>query len=354
MRRRDRELDQTAAWAILEKGAYGVLSTVSPDGTPYGVPLSYCLLEGAIYLHSAREGRKLDHLAREPRVSFCVVGATEVLPADFGTLYESCVVEGVAREAIGDEMQAALEGLLAKYSPDHVDEGLRYIDALRGLGGARRAEGTGAGRAGRSSHRSAGAGGARVCHHPETRPWTPLAAGGRRQRPGRPGNVSLGVHVRESEAFGSTAAVGAFVPAGGDTEGALRGLGVSTIQFKVSGRRDVLVLENAFHAKGGPARHLHLEQDEWFYVLEGEFLVEVGDRSFHLLPGDAVLAQRQVPHVWAHVGETRGRILIVFTPAGAMEDFFRVVTAENAMPPLDPGLWSAHGMQLLGPPLPVG
>ena len=131
MRRRDRELDQTAARAILEQGAYGVLSTVAPDGAPYGVPVSYCLLDGAIYLHSAREGRKIDHLAREPRVSFCVVGATEVLPADFGTLYESAVVEGLAHEAIGDEKQAALEGLLAKYSPDHVDEGLRYIDALR-------------------------------------------------------------------------------------------------------------------------------------------------------------------------------------------------------------------------------
>ena len=131
MRRSDRELDQTAARAILEQGAYGVLSTVSRDGAPYGVPLSYCLLGGAIYLHSAREGRKLDHLAREPRVSFCVVGATEVLPEEFGTRYESCVVEGLVREAIGDEKQAALEGLLAKYSPDHVAEGLRYIDALR-------------------------------------------------------------------------------------------------------------------------------------------------------------------------------------------------------------------------------
>lgn len=131
MRRRDRQLGDAEARAILERGAYGVLSTVSPDGAPYGVPVSYCLLDGAIYLHGAREGRKLDHLAREPRVSFCVVGATEVLPADFGTLYESAVVEGVVREAIGDEKQAALEGLLAKYSPDHVAEGLRYIDALR-------------------------------------------------------------------------------------------------------------------------------------------------------------------------------------------------------------------------------
>jgi uncharacterized protein len=131
MRRSDRQLGDAEARDILARGAYGVLSTVGRDGAPYGVPLSYCVLGGTVYFHCAREGRKLDHLAREPRVSFCVVGATRVLPEEFGTLYESAVVEGVAREAIGDEKQVALEGLLAKYAPEHVDEGLRYIDALR-------------------------------------------------------------------------------------------------------------------------------------------------------------------------------------------------------------------------------
>jgi len=131
MRRHDRQLGDGEARAVLERGAYGVLSTVSRDGAPYGVPLSYCILDDAIYLHSAREGRKLDHLAREPRVSFCVVGHTEVLPEEFGTLYESCLVEGVAREAIGDEKQTALEGLVAKYAIGFEEEGRRYIDALR-------------------------------------------------------------------------------------------------------------------------------------------------------------------------------------------------------------------------------
>jgi len=131
MRRSDRRLDEAAARAILEQGTHGVLSTVGLDGAPCGVPLSYCGLHGAVYFHSAREGRKLDHLAREPRVSFCVVGATRVLPEEFGTLYESCVVEGVAAEAFGDEKQAALEGLAAMYSAGFEEEGLRYIDALR-------------------------------------------------------------------------------------------------------------------------------------------------------------------------------------------------------------------------------
>lgn len=40
-------------------------------------------------------------------------------------------------------------------------------------------------------------------------------------------------------------------------------------------------------------------------------------------------------------------------PAGKMEAFFREVTKANAMPPQDPELWRAHGMELLGPPLAV-
>ena len=124
------------------------------------------------------------------------------------------------------------------------------------------------------------------------------------------------------------------VPAGIDCLDEARGLGVSTIQFKVAGPKhtDLLGLENTFHAKGGPPRHRHLAQDEWFYVVEGEFELEVGDPRFRLLPGDSVFAPRQVPHVWAHIGNGRGRMLIVFTPAGQMEAFFRVMTPQNAMP----------------------
>ncbi len=145
------------------------------------------------------------------------------------------------------------------------------------------------------------------------------------------------------------------VAAGADRFGLQRGLGISTIAFKVTPQDSagLLILENTFHAKGGPARHLHHAQDEWFYAVEGAFLIEVGDARMTLHPGDSVLAPRGVPHVWASVGEQGGRILVAFQPAGKMEDFFRVATAADAMPPQDPDLWRAHGMELLGPPLAV-
>ena len=145
------------------------------------------------------------------------------------------------------------------------------------------------------------------------------------------------------------------VAAGEDRFGEQRGLGISTIDFKVSPQDEggLLILENTFHAKGGPARHLHHDQDEWFYAVEGEFIIEVGSERIRMKPGDSLLAPRKVPHVWAFIGDTRGRMLIAFMPAGKMEAFFREVTKANAMPTQDPALWRAYGMELLGPPLAI-
>lgn len=132
-----------------------------------------------------------------------------------------------------------------------------------------------------------------------------------------------------------------------------RGLGISTVDFKLSGRPDLFIIENTFHAKGGPARHLHTDQDEWFYVVAGEFIIEVGEVQSHLKVGDSLLAPRNIPHVFACVGDGQGKLLIAFTPAGHMEAFFQKVTQTNAMPIQDPVLWRTHGMELLGAPLSV-
>ena len=133
MRRKDREISHSEARNILECGEYGILSTCGPGGQPYGIPLSYCVLNNAIYFHSALEGRKLLNIEHDCRVSFCVVGKTEVLPVQFATLYESVVVNGTAQEVVGEERQQALEGLLAKYSSEYYSEGLEYIKAKEKL-----------------------------------------------------------------------------------------------------------------------------------------------------------------------------------------------------------------------------
>ena len=129
MRREDRSISQPEAMAVLQNAEYGVLSIASPDGEPYGVPLNYCVIDGAIYFHCADEGKKLEILSRNNSVSFCSVGATKIVPDQFATNYESTIVSGKAEEVKGREKQSALEGIVKKYSSQFLAEGLEYIKA---------------------------------------------------------------------------------------------------------------------------------------------------------------------------------------------------------------------------------
>ena len=94
-------------------------------------------------------------------------------------------------------------------------------------------------------------------------------------------------------------------------------------------------------------------QDEWFYVVSGTYVVEVGGELHHLAPGDAVLAPRGVPHGWALDGTEPGRMLIAFQPAGTMEAFFDTASQLPGMPSPEAAapLFEAHGMTIVGPPL---
>jgi nitroimidazol reductase NimA-like FMN-containing flavoprotein (pyridoxamine 5'-phosphate oxidase superfamily) len=130
MRRNDREISEEEALSVLEGAEYGVLSTTSEEGLPYGIPLSFCILDDHIYFHCAMEGRKISNMEENPRMSFCVVGKTEVMPAKFGTKYESAMVSGMAVEVFDQEKQQALEGLVQKYSADFIESGAKYIEAL--------------------------------------------------------------------------------------------------------------------------------------------------------------------------------------------------------------------------------
>lgn len=134
--------------------------------------------------------------------------------------------------------------------------------------------------------------------------------------------------------------------------------GVMAFTIKIASRDtggQLLIIEQANAYRGGPPRHLHHEQDEWFYAVEGEYTVEVGEQTYLLRPGDSVFAPRGVPHVWALTGAGAGRMLIAFQPAGSMEAFFDEATklAGTAPRPELERLFAAHGMRIEGPPMQV-
>lgn len=135
------------------------------------------------------------------------------------------------------------------------------------------------------------------------------------------------------------------VPVGEDRYGEFKALGISSIAVKISKREssNLFAVEITLRQKGGPAKHLHYDQDEWFYALEGDLLIEAGDEQFRMKPGDALFVKKTVPHSWANVGETRMRFLALVTPAGKLEEFFENAAKNNALPGPDQELWRPYG-----------
>ncbi len=128
IRRNDRVLDNEKTMQLFETGEYGFLSMCGINGYGYGIPINYVLEGKSIYFHCAPEGFKLDNLRQNNRVSFCVVGHTQVLPGQFSTAYESALVFGrIACDLSEKERYKALDLLVAKYSSDFTDISKKYI-----------------------------------------------------------------------------------------------------------------------------------------------------------------------------------------------------------------------------------
>ena len=71
--------------------------------------------------------------------------------------------------------------------------------------------------------------------------------------------------------------------------------------------------------------HVHRDQDEWVYVIEGEIEFAVGDRRFRLGAGESAFIPRKVAHAFGPPGGEPARYVNVFQPAGTMEEFFRAL-----------------------------
>lgn len=141
------------------------------------------------------------------------------------------------------------------------------------------------------------------------------------------------------------------VGAGEDCAGHPHSLGFSSILFKVPTTETsggLFVMEHTHLLPGGPPLHLHLYQEEWFYVMEGEVAFQVGEQRVQLHAGESVLAPRLVPHTFSALGATPGRLLIAFCPAGKMEQYFR--DAENGKGSAgNAAFMGRYEMKLIGP-----
>ncbi len=155
------------------------------------------------------------------------------------------------------------------------------------------------------------------------------------------------------------AEMGFKVPLGATRSGEhfkMKGVTSNTLDVKVSGMdtggRLAMIEQSGQSPNGGPPLHRHPEQDEIFHGLEGRYRFEVGGQQLELGPGDVIYAPRGVAHAFIQVTEV-ARMMLVYQPAGLIEDFFRA-TAQWTSPPTREEvarIFAAHGMTVVGPPM---
>lgn len=114
------------------------------------------------------------------------------------------------------------------------------------------------------------------------------------------------------------------------------------------------IFESTRDKKGGPPLHVHPDQDEWWYILEGEFLFKIGEETFKVGKGDCVFGPRGIPHTFSKINDGASRIIILYQPAGKMEEHFQFLSAgkANSMTPEErKELGKKNGFLIVGPAL---
>lgn len=136
----------------------------------------------------------------------------------------------------------------------------------------------------------------------------------------------------------------------------MKGITSNNLDIKISGtdtENDLAVFEQTgFNKNGGPPMHIHPLQDEWFYVLEGEYVFQVGDDKYQMKTGDTIFLPRNVQHAFLQLTE-KGRMIVSVLPAGKMEAFFKVTDKWSSPPTKEEieKVFVDHDMKLVGPPL---
>lgn len=136
----------------------------------------------------------------------------------------------------------------------------------------------------------------------------------------------------------------------------MKGVTLNTLDIKISTKDsdgDLAVFEQTgLTPNGGPPLHIHPFQDEWFYVIEGEYLFQVGEDKYEMKAGDTIFLPRNVQHAFLQLTEA-GKMIVSYLPAGKMEAFFQTTDQWNTPPSREEiaQVFLDHDMKVVGPPL---
>ncbi len=133
----------------------------------------------------------------------------------------------------------------------------------------------------------------------------------------------------------------------------MKGVTLNTLDIKISGKdtgNDSAVFEQTgLTPKGGPPLHIHPDEDEWFYIIEGEYLFQVDNDMHQMKAGDTIFLPRNIKHAFVQLSEV-GKAIVSYLPAGKMEEFF-IVTNSWTYPPSKEEtikVFANHGKKVVG------
>lgn len=135
MRRRDKQITDIIELEIILCSAELCLLAMVDDGKPYCVPLNFGYRNGALYFHSAPEGRKIDILRSNPAVSFTIISRHEIVMNErvcsWTAKFTSVIGSGKA-EIITDRTgkEKGLEVLMGQYSNEEYDFSEENLDGM--------------------------------------------------------------------------------------------------------------------------------------------------------------------------------------------------------------------------------
>ena len=136
----------------------------------------------------------------------------------------------------------------------------------------------------------------------------------------------------------------------------MKGVTFNTLDIKISTsdtEGQLAVFEQSgLTPNGGPPLHIHPFQDEWFYVIEGKYLFQVGEEKYRMEAGDTIFLPREIQHAFVQLTE-KGKMLVSYLPAGKMEAFFKVTNNWSSPPDKKEieKVFADHDMRVVGPPL---
>jgi mannose-6-phosphate isomerase-like protein (cupin superfamily) len=120
------------------------------------------------------------------------------------------------------------------------------------------------------------------------------------------------------------------------------------------------LLESYIAPGFSPPLHVHHNEDETFWVLEGTLTMRCGDRTYAAPAGSYVFLPRDVPHTFVVEGGSPARMLTLLTPGGGERVFVeggRPAEADG-LPPVEPldieklrRAGQKYGTEIVGPPM---